>query len=154
MNKLAMYRRNYGMTQPQMAERLQTVEPRIDAGMVSRYEKGVCLPTNEQIEVLEDTLRTDRFDIFGYDDLNLLRRRAEDKHVGTRQGHEKCDSGDCKVVKVHNFHFRLPKERVKAIPRDLYKVLGFRTANAWFEHVHHQAMHEYEQIKKAAPKGD
>ena len=66
----------------------------------------------------------------------------------------KASTATCKRPRVHNFHFRMPKERIKAVPKDLYQVLGFRTGNAWFEHVHHQAIHEYQEIKKAAPEGD
>lgn len=41
-----------GLTQPQVSARLKETEPRADVGMVSRYEKGVCLPTADQLKAL------------------------------------------------------------------------------------------------------
>ena len=54
MNRLQERRMVLGLTQPQVSARLKETEPRADVGMVSRYEKGVCLPTPDQLKALED----------------------------------------------------------------------------------------------------
>lgn len=53
MNTLQERRLALALTQPQVSEKLKAVEPRADVGMVSRYEKGVCLPTTAQLAALE-----------------------------------------------------------------------------------------------------
>ena len=50
MNRLQERRMVLGLTQPQVSARLKETEPRADVGMVSRYEKGVCLPTPDQLK--------------------------------------------------------------------------------------------------------
>ena len=57
MNRLQERRMALGLTQPQVSARLKETEPRADVGMVSRYEKGVCLPTADQLKAyFEDKL--------------------------------------------------------------------------------------------------
>lgn len=54
MNRLQERRMALGLTQPQLSARLKETEPRADVGMVSRYEKDVCLPTAPQLAALEE----------------------------------------------------------------------------------------------------
>lgn len=67
MNRLQERRMALGLTQPQVSARLKETEPRADVGMVSRYEKGVCLPTAEsrseasETETAPPTAPTGRF---------------------------------------------------------------------------------------------
>ena len=60
MNRLQERRMVLGLTQPQVSARLKETEPRADVGMVSRYEKGVCLPTPDQLKALELIPSADR----------------------------------------------------------------------------------------------
>ena len=87
-NRLQERRLALGLTQPQVSARLKEIEARADVGMVSRYEKGVCLPTPAQLEGLEAVLQADRLALFDAEDLTFwvssmttertrgLRRRA------------------------------------------------------------------------------
>lgn len=45
MNNLKRAREEMGLKQAELAALVQTVDPRIDVGMISRFENGVCLPT-------------------------------------------------------------------------------------------------------------
>ena len=45
MNKLQERRVFLGLTQPDVSRELRKVDPRMDVGMVSRFERGACLPT-------------------------------------------------------------------------------------------------------------
>lgn len=72
MNKLQETRMLLGLTQPQVSAKLKSVEPRADVGMVSRYEKGVCLPTKDQLAALEDLYGVPRTELFDLEDLDLL----------------------------------------------------------------------------------
>ena len=49
MNRLQETRMLLGLTQPQVHAKPKIVEPRADVGMVSRYEKGVCLHTRASL---------------------------------------------------------------------------------------------------------
>ena len=49
MNRLQETRMLLGLTQPQVPAKPKIVEPRADVGMVSRYEKGVCLHTRASL---------------------------------------------------------------------------------------------------------
>ena len=72
MNRLQERRMALGLTQPQVPARLKETEPRADVGMVSRYEKGVCLPTPDQLKTLEDVLGASRTELYDAEDLDLL----------------------------------------------------------------------------------
>ena len=72
MNRLQERRMALGLTQPQVSARLKETEPRADVGMVSRYEKGVCLPTPDQLKALEDVLGASRTELYDAEDLDLL----------------------------------------------------------------------------------
>lgn len=45
MNNLKAARESMGLTQKELASMIKETDPRIDVGMVSRFEIGVCLPT-------------------------------------------------------------------------------------------------------------
>ena len=45
MNNLKKRRLELGLTQPQVSDFLKMVDSRMDVGMVSRFENGVCIPT-------------------------------------------------------------------------------------------------------------
>lgn len=72
MNRLQEKRLELGLTQPQVSARLKEVEARADVGMVSRYEKGVCLPTKDQLAALEELYGVPRTALYDVEDLDLL----------------------------------------------------------------------------------
>ena len=71
-NRLQERRLELGMTQGQVSARMKEKEPRVDVGMISRYEKGVCLPTRAQIEVLEEIYNQSRAELYRIEDLDLV----------------------------------------------------------------------------------
>lgn len=84
------------LTQPEVSAALKEVEPHIDVGMVSRYEKGVCLPTNDQLAKLEEVLQAPRTVFYRVADLELLpgdkqkrggaRSRETENHADEKTG--------------------------------------------------------------------
>lgn len=68
------------LTQPQLAALIQEIEPRIDTGMISRFENGVCLPTPRVADLLASTLGASVSDLFGEDAQTYLQniRDAEE----------------------------------------------------------------------------
>lgn len=72
MNRLQEYRAAAGLTQPQVAAGLKAVEARADTPLVSRYEKGVCLPTAAQLDRLEELLGAGRLELYDLEDLSLV----------------------------------------------------------------------------------
>lgn len=53
MNRLKERRMELGLTQEAVSGILKLADPRMDVSMVSRFENGVCLPTEEVTEALE-----------------------------------------------------------------------------------------------------
>ena len=78
------------MTQGQVSARMKEKEPRVDVGMISRYEKGVCLPTRAQIEVLEEIYNQSRTELYKIEDLDLVGYQ----HL-RRLGQSVCGRGEC-----------------------------------------------------------
>ena len=144
-----------GLTQPQVSARLKEIEPRADVGMVSRYEKGVCLPTREQLEGLEEVLQADRLELFDAEDLDLLgvlRGRGEDR--GPTEGSEK------KVTAPPPSHvgrfrkcYRISREFAENLPDDLLQVCGYSSWQSWHDAAMKRLLAEYAARKRAGKKG-
>lgn len=69
MNRLQERRLSLGLSQPDVSAKLKEIDPRIDVGMVSRFERGVCLPTLPVLRCLEAILQASRTELFGEDEL-------------------------------------------------------------------------------------
>lgn len=72
MNKLQERRIALGLTQPQLSEMLKAADNRLDVGMVSRFERGLCLPTEDTLKALEKALQADRKELFERNDLRVI----------------------------------------------------------------------------------
>ena len=78
MNRLKERRLELGLTQEAVSGILKLADPRMDVSMVSRFENGACLPTEEVMTALEAALRTSRAYLFGEDDkADIPTRTAE-----------------------------------------------------------------------------
>jgi len=64
MNMIKERRLALGMTQPQLSALLREVDPRIDVGMISRFEQEVCFPTESVLEGLETALQAHRSELY------------------------------------------------------------------------------------------
>ena len=53
MNRLKERRLELGLTQEAVSGILKLADARMDVSMVSRFENGVCLPTEEVTEALQ-----------------------------------------------------------------------------------------------------
>lgn len=69
MNRLKERRLELGLTQPELSRMLKAADPRMDVGMVSRFETGACLPTPEVLAALETALQAPRSELYGEGDL-------------------------------------------------------------------------------------
>ena len=65
MNRLKERRLELGLTQEAVSGVLRLADPRMDVSMVSRFENGVCLPTDEVLTALEAALRASREYLYG-----------------------------------------------------------------------------------------
>ena len=65
MNNLKEARENAGLSQRDLACMVQSVEPRIDVSMISRFENGVCLPTPIVARTLAKCLSSSVRNLFG-----------------------------------------------------------------------------------------
>lgn len=72
MNRLQERRLALGLSQPDVSAKLKEIDPRMDVGMVSRFERGACLPTPLVLEGLERILQATRSDLFGADELGVI----------------------------------------------------------------------------------
>lgn len=64
MNNLKRAREEMGLKQAELASLVQTVDQRIDVGMISRFETGVCLPTPIVARALARALQTSVRDLW------------------------------------------------------------------------------------------
>lgn len=60
-----------GLTQAQLADIVKDVDPRIDVSMISRFESGVCLPTEAVADAILCSLQTAESNKRGEDDVLL-----------------------------------------------------------------------------------
>ena len=82
MNRLKERRLELGLTQEAVSGVLKLVDPRIDTCMVSRFENGVCLPTEDVMTALEAALRTNRAYLYGDEDkADIPQRTAETERI-------------------------------------------------------------------------
>lgn len=151
-NRLQERRMELGLTQPQVSAKLKEIEPRADVGMVSRYEKGVCLPTKEQLATLEELYGVHRADLYDVTDLDLLdfckappspTRESEGKSIAPPPSHQgryrKC--------------YRISREFAESLPDDLLQVCGYSSWQSWHDAALKRLLAEYAARSRAAKKG-
>ena len=145
MNRLQEKRNALHLSQPQMSVRLKEVEPRIDVGMVSRYEKGVCLPTPAQMDKLEEVLGESRYELYDYADIDLV-------DLDVKQAMEDEEAPEAKPKrKETRFRkcYRLPREFAESIPTDVLDVCGYPSWNAWHAAAIKRLLAEYAARKRS-----
>ena len=145
MNRLREQRNALRFSQPQVSVRLKEIEPHIDVGMVSRYERGVCLPTPAQMDKLEEVLGKSRYELYDYADIDLVdlevKQAMEDGEAPERPKHKETRFRKC---------YRLPREFAESIPPDVLAVCGYVSWNAWHAAAIKRLLAEYAARKKAA----
>lgn len=151
MNRLQERRLALGLTQPQVSARLKEIEPRADVGMVSRYEKGVCLPTREQLEGLEEVLQADRMALYDAEDLDLLGvlKREEATEESERPAKAPPPSHAGRFRKC----YRISREFAESLPDDLLQVCGYSSWQSWHDAAMKRLLAEYAARKRAGKKG-
>lgn len=148
-NRLQERRLGLSLTQPQISAHLKAVEPRADVGMVSRYEKGVCLPTGPQIEKLEEVLQAHRTELFDLEDLDLMgsfKAAADDVDEPDAVGPP--GKPDTRFRKC----YRIPRAFAEGMPDDLLEICGYVSWNAWHAAALKRLMAEYAARKRATKK--
>lgn len=152
MNRLQETRVLLGLTQPQVSAKLKEVEPRADVGMVSRYEKGVCLPTKDQISTLEDLYGTPRTELFDPEDLDLL------GPLPTAESRSEADKAETAPPTAPTGRFRkcyrISREFAASLPDDLLQVCGYSSWQSWHDAALKRLLAEYAARRRAAKKGD
>lgn len=142
MNRLQETRMLLGLTQPQVSAKLKSVEPRADVGMVSRYEKGVCLPTRDQLAALEDLYGVPRTELFDLEDLDLLGLPAVESEPT-----EESEKVDKAPPPSHAGRFRkcyrISREFAASLPDDLLQVCGYSSWQSWHDAALKRLLAEY-----------
>lgn len=157
-NRLREARLALGLNQPQVSERLKEVEARADIGMVSRYEKGVCLPTREQLTVLESLYGMPRTELYDPADLDLLELPtvAAGQETSTAPV---VDAGkkDSRGKTHYRKCYRISREFEASLPHDLLQVCGYSSWQSWHDAALKRLLAEYAArcrgIKKAGGPG-
>lgn len=151
MNRLQERRMALGLTQPQVSARLKETEPRADVGMVSRYEKGVCLPTADQLKALEDVLGASRTELYDAEDLNLLGAlpTAESRSEASETETAPPTAPTGRFRKC----YRISREFAASLPDDLLQVCGYSSWQSWHDAALKRLLGEYAARKRATKKG-
>ena len=151
MNRLQERRLALGLTQPQVSARLKEIEPRADVGMVSRYEKGVCLPTREQLEGLEEVLQADRMALYDAEDLDLL--DVLKREEATEESERPAKAPPPSHVGRFRKCYRISREFAESLPDDLLQVCGYSSWQSWHDAAMKRLLAEYAARKRAGKKG-
>lgn len=72
MNNLKKRRLELGMSQAELSDALKKVDRRMDIGMISRFETGVCLPLPNALKALEAALQAPAAELFSGEDLTAI----------------------------------------------------------------------------------
>lgn len=150
-NRLQERRLALGLTQPQVSARLKEIEARADVGMVSRYEKGVCLPTEAQLAALEGVLQADRMALYDAEDLDLLGvlKREEATEESERPAKAPPPSHAGRFRKC----YRISREFAESLPDDLLQVCGYSSWQSWHDAAMKRLLAEYAARKRGCKKG-
>lgn len=145
-NRLREARTHTDMTQPEVSRELKQVEPRADIGMVSRYEQGVCLPTKEQLERLEELYGLTRTELYRAEDLDLLGilPLSEDNPSAVERAPEPPSHAG-KLRKC----YRISKTFAASLPEDLLEVCGYSSWQSWHDAALKRLLGEYGARKRA-----
>ncbi len=152
MNHLQEKRLALELTQPQVSAKLKEVEPRADVGMVSRYEKGVCLPTGPQLSVLEELYGAARTELYDAEDLDLLGalRSAESMPDVESEGRETAPPP--RHAGRFRKCYRISREFAESLPDDLLQVCGYSSWQSWHDAALKRLVGEYAARKRSAQK--
>ncbi|MCI2057231.1 MAG: helix-turn-helix transcriptional regulator [Oscillibacter sp.] len=150
MNRLQERRLALELTQPQVSAKLKEMEPRADVGMVSRYEKGVCLPTAPQLSVLEALYGLPRTELYDLEDLDLLGCAAAELPSQESEGVETAPPPS--HAGRYRKCYRISREFAESLPDDLLGVCGYSSWQSWHDAALKRLVGEYAARKKAAQK--
>lgn len=150
-NRLQEYRMILGMTQPQVSERLKEVEPRADVGMVSRYEKGVCLPTAAQLAVLEEVYGIFRAELYQMEDLDLLGLLPPEQEATVESETVQRVEPPSHLGRVRKC-YRISQEFASSLPDDLLQVCGYSSWQSWHDACLKRLLGEYAARRKGISK--
>lgn len=145
-NRLREARTHFDMTQPEVSKELRQIEPRADVGMVSRYEQGVCLPTREQLKLLEEMYGLTRTELYRAEDLDLLGilPLPEDKPPAVERAPEPPSHAG-KLRKC----YRISKTFAASLLEDLLEVCGYSSWQSWHDAALKRLLGEYGARKRA-----
>lgn len=152
-NRLQERRLALGLTQPQVSARLKEVEARADVGMVSRYEKGVCLPTEAQLKALEELLGENRLALYDPEDLDLLGVFRAGSEPVTLESEDKATTPPPSHAGRFRKCYRISREFAESLPDDLLQVCGYRSWQSWHDAALKRLLGEYAARIKSAKKG-
>lgn len=150
-NRLAEMRLERGMTQPQVSAILKEVEPRADTGMVSRYEKGVCLPTKVQLAALEGLYGVTRTEIYDWDDLDLLDMPRKEP-APTEESEKLATAPPPSHAGRFRKCYRISREFAESLPDDLLQVCGYSSWQSWHDAALKRLLGEYAARKRGGKR--
>lgn len=148
MNRLKEVRVSLGLTQPEVSAKLKEVEPRVDVGVVSRYENGVSLPTATQLTVIEEVLKASRYALYTEDELDLLTHI----YIGETAPEGEKQLARRKPETRYRKCYRVPRPIIEALPADLLTTCNYVSWNDWHAACLRRLLAEYAARKKYANK--
>ena len=148
-NRLKERRAELKLSQPQVSAELKKIEPHIDAGMVSRYEHGVCLPTPAQLEGLETVLQADRAALYDLEDLDLLGAIRGHTEPPTEESEHKATAPPPSHAGRFRKCYRISREFAASLPDDLLQVCGYSSWQSWHDAALKRLLAEYAARSRA-----
>lgn len=147
MNMLAKRRTDLNLTQPEVSTALRRADKRMDTGMISRFERGACLPTPPVMEMLETVLQASRFELYSYDDIDLVDMSYPEEET------EEVPPVKPKRKEIRfRKCYRIPRQFAESLPDDLLAVCGYNSWQSWHDAALKRLLGEYAARKKAINK--
>ena len=79
MNRIKERRIELGYTQSMISTYLKKTDNRMDVGMVSRFENGVCLPTEKVADALCTVLQATKAELWGEETAQEMKRKSDEQ---------------------------------------------------------------------------
>jgi len=135
--------------------------------MVSRYERGICLPTADQLSALESILHAPRLELYDFHDLDLvggayLPSESRDPLGAPAEPDSTEEAPVDRDEKKHPSHagkvrkcYRVSEAFAASLPSDLLEVCGYSSWQSWHDVCLKRLLAEYgARCKVIKKKGD
>jgi transcriptional regulator with XRE-family HTH domain len=117
-------RREAGLKQKDIAKALKAVEKQADESLVSKIEKGVCLPTPPQLKIICEETGKEPLELYDFKEIDLIGCMGAKTPLRTIKPEQRTEH--------RKITFRIYKDTCKSLNDDVLRACGYPNKQAWF----------------------